>query len=971
MIDTMAAPKYCDTVSGYVPDDLAEEGDSLMYPLSESIFSGTAQDYATRGWAIFPQQQDRRPAVSHGAMIKPISDHHLDQRLPDPVVVEAWVHQCGTSNAAAMMGEGSGYAFTIDIDVLDSDASAAITSIADEILGYTPFRRVGMAPKLALIYRCTADDMILSGSRTIDGTNRWQVEILAAGKAVTFHGKHHKTGCYYKWLDVNPLLAGPEAAPVVTSLKLAEFLNAVDRRFPFVVAAAGGKGAATSWATVDAEGVRVPVVIHDPTKWRVENGKVTDGRYEFLRSCCWQAVIANIHNAEAAKDPATAAVCCTAAEKAFLEHAETEGRWAPNEIRGPIKSDIARMIAKISEGKLKVGSDRQQGAEKPAKAKAKPIDERLPEDRKNLPIIKIEVGAINAAAAAAEDALIKARRGLYQRSGSIVEVGEAPIITSAGREIAGQRIFSVGERGLVAHLDASANFVRFDARKEADSLISPPTAIAGLLLERAGRLRLPALLGVISSPTLRKDGSILDADGYDEASGMLLDRRGVNFPTVPANPTREDAEKALAVLNDLIKTFPFVDRASKSVALAGMMTAVVRRSIDKAPIFAFSAPVAGSGKTKLGDICSVLATGKAAAVLATGSTAEEFEKRLASTLLGGDPVILIDNVEVPLGGELLEMMVTSDLCKPRILGRSETPEISTSALVCATGNNLVIRKDITRRVMLCRLDPQVERPELRQFEYDPVKRARERRPEYVAAALTIMRAWHVSGAPGYDKLGSFEEWGSMVRDALVWLGEEDPTVTIEEARKTDPFLDTVDGVIQGWWHSIGDRTVRAGDIVEVVGESSGSGWEYPDFREAIMGVAAAGNNPSAGISAKRLGRWLSQFKGRIVDGKRIVEAGKFRGQVSWRLEAVDKSQPTVPQKLDLSKCTHGAYVEPVTMSSGPSCAERLHDAALASLKTQERADLWMHSTHPSLGEHPADYCTSENALLRCMGLLRQ
>ena len=38
----------------------------------------------------------------------------------------------------------------------------------------------------------------------------------------------------------------------------------------------------------------------------------------------------------------------------------------------------------------------------------------------------------------------------------------------------------------------------------------------------------------------------------------------------------------------------------------------------------------------------------------------------------------------------------------------------------ATGNNLVLVGDMTRRALLCRLDPERERPELRRFDSDPV-----------------------------------------------------------------------------------------------------------------------------------------------------------------------------------------------------------------------------------------------------------
>jgi putative DNA primase/helicase len=67
----------------------------------------------------------------------------------------------------------------------------------------------------------------------------------------------------------------------------------------------------------------------------------------------------------------------------------------------------------------------------------------------------------------------------------------------------------------------------------------------------------------------------------------------------------------------------------------------------------FDAPVAGSGKSMLVDIASMIASGHEALVMTVGKSEEEFEKRLGAALLAGDPMINLDNCERPLGGELL------------------------------------------------------------------------------------------------------------------------------------------------------------------------------------------------------------------------------------------------------------------------------------------------------------------------------
>ena len=82
---------------------------------------------------------------------------------------------------------------------------------------------------------------------------------------------------------------------------------------------------------------------------------------------------------------------------------------------------------------------------------------------------------------------------------------------------------------------------------------------------------------------------------------------------------------------------------------------------------------------------------------------------------------------------------------------------------------------MTRRGLIANLDAKVERPELRKFSFDPIERALSNRGAYVAAAITIARAYIASSKPKVcNPLGSYGEWSDAVRSPLVWLGCEDP-----------------------------------------------------------------------------------------------------------------------------------------------------------------------------------------------------
>jgi hypothetical protein len=506
------------------------------------------------------------------------------------------------------------------------------------------------------------------------------------------------------------------------------------------------------------------------------------------------------------------------------------------------------------------------------------------------PTIRFTPGDLPQVIDQAEQALLDADLGLYQRGGQIVRVGVVPICVDENRSVTVRRILPVGEHAMVEALTSAAAWEKFDGRSKTWIATDAPLKAASTYLDRVGRWRLPVLTGVITAPTLRPDGSILDQPGYDRATGLLYLPANDDFPVLLQQPTKQDAREALGTLHALIDSFPFVDGPSRSVALSAILTACIRRSLPTAPMHAFSAPTAGSGKSFLVDVASMIAAGRQAAVIAQGKTQEELEKRLGSLLLAGDQVIAIDNCEDALGGDFLCALLTQPFVRARILGRSESPEVPTNAFVTATGNNLVLLGDMTRRAVLCRLDPKEERPELRRFESNPLTAVQTERGRFVAAALTLLRAYHVAGRPAPpDPLGSFEAWSDWVRGALLWLGLPDPVITIETARALDPKLATLTAVVSQWWSVFRDRPVTARTLIEAADRmqpgppgpstEARSPYLYPDLREALMGVAGDGGS----INSKRLGKWLAANEGKFVAGVRLARTTMASGVARWQL----------------------------------------------------------------------------------------
>src|SRR5262249_37202999 len=97
--------------------------------------------------------------------------------------------------------------------------------------------------------------------------------------------------------------------------------------------------------------------------------------------------------------------------------------------------------------------------------------------------------------------------------------------------------------------------------------------------------------------------------------------------------------------------------------------------------------------------------------------------------------------------------------------------------------------DMVRRGLVCNLETLDERPELRKFNRNTLRQAGANRATYVAAALTIMRAYLAAGTPEVcGPFASYAEWSTMVRAPLVWLGGPDRGVSIAASQADDPEL---------------------------------------------------------------------------------------------------------------------------------------------------------------------------------------
>jgi putative DNA primase/helicase len=491
------------------------------------------------------------------------------------------------------------------------------------------------------------------------------------------------------------------------------------------------------------------------------------------------------------------------------------------------------------------------------------------------PTIQIMDGQLLRILEQTEDALLASGLPIFSRAGMLVEPVAENMSASDGQKTVVARLRELSPESFLGPAAESAAFQKYDRKRNQWVDTDPPLRHVRVILASERRWRFPHVSGVITTPTLRPDGSLLADPGYDPETELYL-LPGLQLPPIPEHPTKDQALAALKLLIDLLSEFSFKrisgdyeKRLNRSVALSGLLTALVRGSLPTAPMHLIAAHMAGTGKSYLVDTAAMIATGRLCPVITALRSVEETEKRLGSIILSGIPMISLDNCTHDLGGEFLCQIAERPVVKVRILGRSETPDCEIHTAMFATGNNITFKADMVRRGLVCNLESLDERPELRRFNRNTLRQAGANRATYVAAGLTIMRTYLAAGAPEVcGPFGSYAEWSTMVRSALVWLGEPDPVASVDATQADDPELAELREWFILWLAEFRlDAPYASASFVEAA-RAAPVGFNPNPIKEFLLRMAGDKNGD---ISTKRLGEWLHRNCGRVVrmpDGRR-------------------------------------------------------------------------------------------------------
>lgn len=486
--------------------------------------------------------------------------------------------------------------------------------------------------------------------------------------------------------------------------------------------------------------------------------------------------------------------------------------------------------------------------------------------------INLEPGCEVEICRAVEDAILDNGLPVYVKAGMLVEGLEADTLLAAdddyaiGRTV---RLIPIDVQRMKHIMSETCLFLKWDKKQKDFVPAATPLDIAYLMLARIGHWPFPEVTNIVAAQTLTKAGEIVNEIGVHRQSRLLLAKLP-QLPSIVVAGEKADAIEAVDVLNTLLDEFQFVGDESRSVALSMLITPVCRGIIPMAPMHAVTAPTPGSGKSYLSRLASLIATGAPCPVIPPARDEDELEKRLTAAMLAGTSIISLDNVTGRLGSSLLCQALTEPVIDVRPLGTSALSRIEQRVTWFANGNNLAIVDDLTRRTLLCKVDRNEENPEEHEYKARPDKAVIADRGRYVHAGLTVVGNYLKSkGKVRLPPLASYEAWSKSVREALVWLGYEDPVLSMKNVKENDPERNKREAVFANWPEkALGvEGNVNLFTVAELI-EAPGDTLDAAEaWKEALKLVAS---NAKGDIDKMLLGKWLSRQRDRVYGGRKLV-----------------------------------------------------------------------------------------------------
>jgi hypothetical protein len=407
----------------------------------------------------------------------------------------------------------------------------------------------------------------------------------------------------------------------------------------------------------------------------------------------------------------------------------------------------------------------------------------------------------------------------------------------------------------------------------------PPPNVLNAVLAGAEWPTVPTFAGIIGTPVLRRDWSLLQAPGYDRASGLYL-APTVDLPPVPEQPTPAQVHEARSfVLGDLLGDFEWEDAASLANYVALLVTPFLRRPLKAlVPLAIVSATMPSSGKSLLTALTGLLVGQQVVPWPADND--KELKNLITSTFTKESGAVIFDNLaegEV-IASPILANLLTNPVWSDRMLGGNGMGSFTNDRLWMATGNNLRVGGDIASRSIYIKLSPRAPHPETRTgFRIGDLQGwilNPDHRGELLWYLLVLVADWVSAGTPRdttAPAMRQFTPWAHGVGGFLTHHGITGFLTNLQTMRGMDEEDHKWAVFLAKWVERLGTDPVKVNDVVTDAKINRDFGIDTDPWDGEFI-TDEFGRRPT---TPQKLGRMLTG------------QSGRFHGEPPLRLLSVE------------------------------------------------------------------------------------
>lgn len=430
---------------------------------------------------------------------------------------------------------------------------------------------------------------------------------------------------------------------------------------------------------------------------------------------------------------------------------------------------------------------------------------------------------------------------------------------------------TVTREKMQSYAASAARWFRSSEREGIRHVAPPRDLCTAYLADKRRWLGIPPIEGIVTAPFFGPNGELCDKAGYNADTQCWFDVQ--SDKQLPETlPTQEGVQTAKRlILDELLGEVAFADDASRAHAVALIILPFVRKMIlGPTPLHLFDAPTQSSGKTFTAKICiAPFAEPRPSADKKDND--EEWRKSILAACMSGRSHIFLDNITGRLSSPMLATCITEDTITERALGGLGEITVPTSRVWVGTSNNAALDSDTVSRCVMIRLDTQMENPEGREYQNDPLQYIRKNRSKVQAATITLVRHWQKEGQPAFGKAhGSrFKAWANMMGGILQTAEIPGFLQNTDSTRvNLDPETEAWREFVTVWWGKFSSREVTANQLLPLA-----------------LGVDHLGMEIDGGQGKARSFGWmLRNRRDKVISGYKITRAkGQCSAGAKWQL----------------------------------------------------------------------------------------